>query len=84
MSIVQHDSQLERSPRSLGKDRDTFYDRRKGNNDTTLRRLDDVGRRRNATSVFLSMEKSPERIKIDLKIFGILLKKGLTPALETV
>ena len=83
MSIVQHDSQLERSPRSLGKDRDTFYDRRIGNNHTTLRRLDDVGRRRNATSVFLSMEKSPERIKIDLKIFGILLKKGLTPSRKT-
>jgi len=83
MSIVQHDSQLERSPRSLGKDRDTFYNRRKGNDDTTLRRLDDVGRRRNATSVPLSMGKSPERIKIDLKIFGILLKKGPTPSRKT-
>jgi len=29
------------------------------------------------------MGKSPERIKIDLKIFGILLKKGPTPSRKT-
>lgn len=49
-----------------------------------LRRLDDVERRRNTASVSLSMKKSLDRIKIDLILLEILLKKASISALETV